>query len=175
MTDISTMSADAVYGAVDASQQADERRQRAMRSQLVSSWLRDRAAVDPRFEVYFDESDAADHWFGREQRGFRNALLRYVHLACCDHAMRDDRLLNIQRVPCRQRGVGGAVGGAMERPGLRPAGALSVDPAFVATYRWLGNQLLHQRRVMLDQLLAANGKGFSTGWRDFVGDLNPLG
>ena len=39
----------------------------------------------------------------------------------------------------------------------------------------LGNQLLNQRHVRLDQLLDANGAGFSSGWRDFVKDLNPLG
>ena len=42
-------------------------------------------------------------------------------------------------------------------------------------FTWLGNQLLAQRFVLRDQLLAANGRGFSSGWRDFVGDLNPLG
>jgi hypothetical protein len=40
---------------------------------------------------------------------------------------------------------------------------------------WLGNQLLSERRVLLDQLLDANGTGFSSGWRDFVKDLDPLG
>jgi hypothetical protein len=41
-------------------------------------------------------------------------------------------------------------------------------------YLWLGNQLLNQRHVLLDQLLEANGAGFSSGWRDFITDLNPI-
>jgi hypothetical protein len=48
-------------------------------------------------------------------------------------------------------------------------------PHYARAYIWLGNHLLYQRRVLLDQLLDANAAGYSSGWRDFVGDLNPLG
>jgi hypothetical protein len=59
--------------------------------------------------------------------------------------------------------------------GCGPQEGCPVDPTYRKTYRWLGNQLLNQRDVMVDQLLAANGEGFSNGWRDFVTDLNPVG
>jgi hypothetical protein len=173
MTDISTMSANAVYGAVQASRQTGAR-QDAARSELVYGWLRDRAAIDPRFRVYFDHSDAATHWFGREQPDFRDALLMYVHLACCDRTSRDNRITKLQSY-LEQAGVEVDPSAQQWRVlSCGPQEECSVHPTYSGTYQWLGNQLLDQRRLMLEQLLAANGEGFSNGWRDFIGDLNPL-
>ena len=175
LTDISTSSANAVYGAVEASGQTDERGQRGTRSELVFDWLRDRAAIDPRFRVYFDRSDAATHWFGRDQPDFRDAVLIYVHLACCDQ---DQRASRIEKLQNYLSAVGVKVDpSAAEWSALAcgPQEGCEVDPTYRGRYQWLGNQLLAQRRLILRQLLAANGEGFSSGWRDFVGDLNPVG
>jgi hypothetical protein len=172
-TDISKISANAVYGAEFAFDQPTQVEQRASRRAVLDTWLRDRAAIDPRFRVYFSNSDAADHWFvgrGRGPLGFRNAVLIYVLMACCD----EERSRHADRL----RRYLGSVGGPPALPD--PWSVLACDPGnscpnFGLAYRWLGNRLLDQRGVLLDQLLKANGAGFSSGWRDFVTDLNPLG
>jgi hypothetical protein len=176
LTDISTRSAGAVYGAVAASKLAGPP-QREARTETIGNWLRDRAAIEPRFDVYFGQSDAANHWYGRNREAnFRDAVLRYIHLACCDAATREQRLGRLKQYLY--------VAGRTPEPtdeehwqvlACGPQERCPVDKAYSATYQWLGNQLLYQRRRFLDDLLAANGKGFSTGWRDFVTDLNPLG
>jgi hypothetical protein len=173
-TDISKVSADAVFGAVAAVAQPAAQ-QRTARHQAIDYWLRTRATIDPRFVVYFSGSDAAEHWFagGRGRRlGFRNALLIYVLMVCCDehrntHAARLRAYLPTALAPA-------------DVPD--PWGVLTCDgrqschrPSYHRAYMWLGNQLLAQRRVLLDELLDANGIGFSSGWHDFVRDLNPLG
>jgi hypothetical protein len=178
LTDISKTSANAVYAAVEASRPAGQlqpAQQKAARSVLVNDWLRGRAAIDPRFWVYFDDSDAATHWFGREQPDFRDAVLMYVHLACCDRELRASRIEKLQGY-LEEAGVDVDPSADQWRVlACGPQEQCSVDPTYSTAYQWLGNQLLYQRRLMLEQLLAANGEGFSTGWRDFIGDLNPLG
>ncbi len=175
LTDISTVSADAVYGAVEASQQSG-RTQQTKRAEAIGTWLRDRAAIDPRFDVYFEQSEATNHWYGRRQPGFRNAVLIYLHLACCDAGQRAERLLRLQRY-LKAAGVQPQRSDAENWRVLAcgPQESCNMERSYSDTYRWLGNQLLAQRRNLLDQLLAANGAGFSNGWRDFIRDLNPLG
>jgi hypothetical protein len=174
-TDISKVSADAVYGALFAvSQSAAE--QRSSRRQAINDWLRSRATIDPRFVVYFSRSDAADHWFagGRERRlGFRNALLIYVLMACCDehrskHAARLRSYLPSAVAPVDLADPWGVLACDGQKSCLN-------ERSYYRAYMWLGNQLLGQRRVLLDELLHANGTGFSSGWHDFIDDLNPLG
>ena len=177
LTDISTMSADAVYGAVEASRQMPEGDQKAARAVLMGKWLRDRAAIEPRLNVYFEQSDATNHWYGRHrQPNFRDAMFRYLQLACCDAALRQRHLKRLREYLY-------VAGRPPERSDAEqwrilacgPQEPCSLEASYTAKYRWLGNQLLAQRRTLLVQLLAANGKGFSSGWRDFIGDLNPLG
>lgn len=175
-TDISKVSADAVYGAVFAVSEQSGAEQRGSRRQAINDWLRSRATIDPRFVVYFSRSDAADDWFagGRERHlGFRNAVLIYVLMACCDerrseHAARLRTYLPTAVAPADLSD---------------PWALLACDGqescldqrSYYRAYMWLGNQLLGQRRVLLDELLHANGAGFSSGWHDFINDLNPLG
>jgi hypothetical protein len=175
-TDISKVSANAVYGAEFAVSQQSGVEQLESRRAALDTWLRDRAVIDPRFRVYFSDSDAADHWFaghGRGLLGFRNAVLIYVLMACCDE---HERSRHVKRL----RTYLGAVPGPSTM--RDPWSALACGPQepcqpkrYGQAYVWLGNRLLDQRHVLLDQLLDANGAGFSTGWRDFVTDLNPLG
>jgi hypothetical protein len=169
-TDISKASADAVYGAEFSVSQKRGAKQHAARRAAVDNWLRERAAIDPRFLVYFAHSDADDHWFagrGHGRLGFRNAVLIYIHLACCDQ----ERSGHVKRL----RGYLGAVRGPWGVLACGPQEACQRKDGYGQAYLWLGNQLLSQRRVLLDQLLEANGAGFSSGWRDFIKDLNPLG
>jgi hypothetical protein len=175
LTDISKESADAVYGAVEASKLAGPP-QRAARSATIGNWLRDRATIEPRVDVYFGRSGAANHWYGREHEGnFRDAVLRYVNLACCDEAVRAKQLKRLREyLLVAGRKPEPADAARWEVLGCGPQERCAVDKTYIATYQWLGNQLLYQRRHLLDQLLDANGEGFSTGWRDFVADLNPL-
>jgi hypothetical protein len=124
--------------------------------------------------VYFDESDAADHWRGRGALGFRNAVLLYIHMACCDsgRARHVEMLERYLAVPDEE----------IERLRYDPWEVLRCGPGenctptpnYKAAYVWLGNQLFAQTRTLRDQLLAANAQGFSTDWRDLIGDLNPL-
>ena len=176
-TDISKVSANAVYGAEFAVSQQSGTEQRESRRAALDTWLRDRAIIDPRFDVYFSDSDAADHWFaghGRGMLGFRNAVLIYVLMACCDDG---ERAGHVHRL----RVYLGLPPGPATLPD--PWSALACGPQescgppgrYGQAYVWLGNRLLDQRHVLLDQLLEANGAGFSSGWRDFVTDLNPLG
>jgi hypothetical protein len=175
LTDISKDAADAVYGAQSALGQQDPR---LARGAVVNAWLRERAAVDPRFRVYFSNSDAADHWFVNRRHGFlgfRNAVFLYVLMACCDSHDRSSQLRRLQRY------LSGAP--LPKRLGADPWDVLACGPQepcaldrrYPAAYRWLGNQILAQRQVLLQQLLHANASGFSSGWADFVRDLNPLG
>jgi len=175
-TDISKVSANAVYGAGFAVSQQSGAEQKASRREALDTWLRDRATIDPRFLVYFSHSDAADHWFAGHTHGrlgFRNAVLIYVLMACCDH----ERSGHLKRLHAYL----GTTPGPPNRPD--PWSVLACGPQetcqpngpYGQAYLWLGNRLLDQRHVLLDQLLEANGTGFSSGWRDFVKDLNPVG
>jgi hypothetical protein len=175
-TDISKVSADAVYGAVFAVSRQSGVGQRASRRQAIHDWLRSRATIDPRFIVYFSRTGAADHWFTGGRRhllGFRNAVLIYILMACCDEH-RSEHAAHLRAY------LPGAVAPAsLPDPWsvLSCNGAESCPNggAYQRAYMWLGNQVLSQRRVLLDELLHANGTGFSSGWHDFVNDLNPLG
>jgi len=177
-TDISKISAGAVYGAVAAIRlRGPEQRTAWLNTQ--DTWLRDRAAADPRFRVYFPGSGATRHWFqlGRERGylGFRNAVYLYVLVACCDAPNRPTRLHRLRlylgkttkhkeiKHPWRVLACG------PQEPPCTESGS------YLAAYRWLGNQVLAKRQVLLDEVLAANGAGFSDGWGDFVRDLDPLG
>jgi len=175
-TDISKVSANAVYGAEFAVSQQSGPEQRASRRAALDTWLRDRASIDPRFLVYFSHSDSADHWFAGHAHGglgFRNAVLIYVLMACCDQ----ERSGHLKRLRAY---LGSPAGSHTLRD---PWSVLACGPQescpgqgrYGQAYLWLGNRVLDQRRVLLDQLLEANGTGFSSGWRDFVKDLNPLG
>jgi hypothetical protein len=175
-TDISKVSANAVYGAEFSVSQQSGAEQHAARRAAVDNWLRDRAAIDPRFLVYFAHSDAADHWFagsGQGRLGFRNAVLIYILMACCDHERsghlkRLRAYLGAAPVPASLRDPWSVLAcGAQE--------ACQPNGRYGQAYLWLGNQVLNQRHVLLDQLLEANSVGFSSGWRDFIRDLNPLG
>ena len=175
-TDISKISANAVYGAEFSVSQQSGAEQRAARRTAVDNWLRDRAAVDPRFLVYFSHGDAADHWFaGRKHSrlGFRNAVLIYILMGCCDqqrsqHVHRLRAYLGAAPTPATLRDPWSVLACGPQEPCQQKG-------RYGQAYLWLGNQLLNQRHVLLDQLLEANGTGFSSGWRDFVTDLNPLG
>ena len=171
LSDVVKETADAVYGAQDVSLRQNGQEQARM--QLLGAWLRRRTALETPLLVYFDESEAADHWRGRDQLGLRNAVLVYVLLACCD----PNRARHVEML----RTYLGTVS-EPEEVGLWRAlrcgpgeGGCTMHGSYHVSYRWLGNRLLDQRLVLRDQLLAANGRGFSRGWRDFVGDLNPLG
>jgi hypothetical protein len=177
LTDISKLSADAVYGAQSAAGQPGMQ-QRPSRSMVVSTWLRDRAAVDPRFRVYFSNSDAADHWFVNRRHGFlgfRNAVFLYVLMACCDAHDRSSQIRRLQHY----LGAGPEPKQMTEDPWIvlacGPQESCTLDSRYQTAYRWLGNQILAKRQVLLEQLLDANAAGFSSGWGDFVRDLDPLG
>jgi hypothetical protein len=174
--DIRKASAGAVYGAVRASRARGED-QRSARADLIFGWLQDRVAIEPRFDVYFDDSRAAKHWFGRDGApSFRDAMLRYVHLACCDAALRERHLTRLrQYLSASGREFQPSDTEKWAVLSCGPQESCPVDETYSATYQWLGNQLLDQRHKLLDQLLHANGEGYSTGWRDFITDLNPLG
>jgi hypothetical protein len=184
VTDVSKASAAAVYGAVAAVSKKGER-QRAMRGALVSTWLRDRAALGPRFQVYFDRSEAASHWFGRgslapnllgfPDTGFKDALFRYVNLACCDRANRGTHLGRLQVYLAVVTTNVAPEGRVWDTLNCGPQEDCDVDiKVYRHNYRWLGDTLLKQRENMIDQLLAANGEGFSSGWGDFISDLKPV-
>jgi hypothetical protein len=73
------------------------------------------------------------------------------------------------------------VGTSTSSTGEEPWPALSCAPTQTCgdmthsrAYLWLGNQLLYEQQAFLEDLLEANGSGFSTGWRDFIHDLVPL-
>jgi hypothetical protein len=174
LAEVVKASTDAVYGAQDISSQADPQQQRQARTQLYGSWLRGRSTLETPMLVYFDESDAADHWRGRGALGFRNAVLLYILMACCDpgRARHVEMLEKYLAVPPEE----------LERLGFDPWEALRCGPGenctpaqnYKTAYTWLGNQLFAQTRTLRDQLLAANAEGFSTDWRDLISDLNPL-
>ena len=169
-TSISSVVADAVYSAesVEAKGEAAERHDR---HEVIHQWLRDRAAIEPRLVVYFGGSDAAKWWFSSKSIGYRNAVLVFAHLACCDEKQREVHVRWLRKF----------IGTETSSTRGDPWRALSCEPprrcgdmSHSSAYLWLGNQLLYQRQAFLEDLLDANGSGFSTGWRDFVHDLVPL-
>jgi hypothetical protein len=171
-TSISSIVADAIYGA-EAAESRPSAGKEQLRHDVIHTWLRDRAAVEPRLSVYFGGSDAASWWFESKRIGYRNAVLVFAHLACCDATQRKVHVRWLRKF------VGD--GTAPPASGGDPWRALSCEPertcggtTHSVAYRWLGNQLLYQRQAFLEDLLVANGSGFSTGWRDFVHDLFPL-
>jgi hypothetical protein len=177
LTDISKDSANAVYGA-QAVVGPLELHKRAARSAVVNTWLRERAAVDPRFRIYFSNSEATDHWFVNRRKswlGFRNAVFLYALMACCDRHDRPSQIRRLKRylkeAPLPEKL--GADPWVVLACG--PAERCELQPRYADAYRWLGNQILAQRQVLLQQLLHSNARGFSSGWHDFVSDLNPLG
>jgi hypothetical protein len=177
LSDVVKATTDAVYGAQDVSLQADPEQQRQARSQLLGAWLRGRSTLETPMLVYFDPSDAADHWRGRGQLGLRNAVLLYVLMVCCDREERDDhiRMLRNYLPPLAPEDIERLEFDPWNALRCGPQEACTLDPRYRRAYTWLGNRILEQRLVLRDQLLAANGKGFSSGWRDFVADLNPVG
>jgi hypothetical protein len=169
-TSISSIVADAIYGAETAESRSSAEKEQ-LRHDVIHKWLRDRAAVEPRLSVYFGGSDAASWWFASKRIGYRNAVLVFAHLACCDATQRATHVRWLRKF----------VGDGAVPAGKHPWRALSCEPmrtcgdtTHAVAYRWLGNQLLYQRQAFLEDLLEANGSGFSTGWRDFVHDLFPL-
>jgi hypothetical protein len=177
-TDVSKVSANAVYGAV-AALRLKGPEQKAAFQNVQDTWLRDRAAIDPRFRVYFPHSQANRHWFqlgqDRGYLGFRNAVYLYALLPCCDNGSLAKRLGRLRLY------LGPTVKYKIDKD---PWQVLVCGPhkptctsgaSYLARYRWLGNQILGKRQVLLDELLEANGAGFSSGYGDFVRDLNPLG
>jgi hypothetical protein len=177
LTDISKDSANAVYGAQSVVSPLEPHK-RPARSAVVYTWLRERAAVDPRFRVYFSNSDAADHWFVNRRHGFlgfRNAVFLYALMACCEAHDRSSQIRRLKRylkdAPLPEKL--GADPWVVLACG--PQEPCALDAEYQAAYRWLGNQILAKRQVLLQQLLDANATGFSSGWGDFVRDLDPLG
>jgi hypothetical protein len=173
LSDVVKATTDAVYGAQDISLQADPELQGQARSQLYGAWLRGRSTLETPMLVYFDPSDAADHWRGRGQLGLRNAVLVYIFMSCCD-PHRAEHISMLQKyLKTTARLPGGGDPWVVLACG--PGESCTPAPNYQVAYRWLGNRILEQRLVLRDQLLAANGAGFSSGWRDFVDDLNPIG
>jgi hypothetical protein len=169
-TSISSIVADSIYSA-EAVEAKGDAAVREDRRAVIHEWLRERATVEPRFVVYFGESDAAQWWFSEKGIGYRNAVLVFAHLACCDE---DQRVVHV-------RWLRKFVGTGTTSTRGDPWQALACEPTrmcgdmtYSSAYLWLGNQLLYQREPFLRDLLDANGAGFSTGWRDFVHDLVPL-
>lgn len=174
LADVVRASTDAMYGAQDVTAMTDASEQSRARAALYRAWLRSRSGVETPMLVYFDDSEAADHWRGRGELGFRNAVLIYVFMSCCDPDRRNHVAMLKKYVDTPGRLPGG--GDPWDVLGCGP-GEKGCTPAanYAVAYRWLGNQLFAQQRVLRDQLLSANGAGFSTDWRDLVSDLNPLG
>lgn len=176
-TDISRVSANAVLGAEFAVTQQSGPEQFAARRAVLNDWLRERASIDPRFQVYFSGSDAEDEWGFPGRRNsrpsFRNAVLYYVLLACCD---RQDRAAQLTKL----RVYLGNVRTSPKAPdpwallACGPQEQCTVRAGYEQAYVWLGERLLEGRRALFDQLLDANAAGFSSGWGDFIEDLNPL-
>lgn len=138
---------------------------------MIHQWLRDRATIEPRFDVYFGDSDAAKWWFSSKGIGFRNAVLVFAHLACCDETQREVHVRWLRKfVGVDTSSTGGDPWRALACEPPRTCG----DMSYSSAYLWLGNQLLYQREPFLEDLLDANGSGFSTGWRDFIHDLVPV-
>jgi hypothetical protein len=171
LADIVRETADAVYGAQEVSLQPDEQLLEA-KNRLYGAWLRGRTALETPMFVYFDESEAADHWRGRGQLGFRNAVLLYALMSCCDEA----RAQHIAMLKKYLNTAETLMDGGDPWSALRCGPGEDCTPAsnYDEAYRWLGNRILEQRLVLWGQLFEANGEGFSSGWRDFIGDLNPL-
>jgi hypothetical protein len=169
-TSISSIVAAAVYSAEAAEAQAGAG-QRHSRHNVIHQWLRDRATIEPRLVVYFGGSDAAKWWFSSKGIGYRNAVLVFAHLACCEGTQREVHIRWLRKF----------VGEGTSSTRGDPWRALSCEPPrtcgdmkYSNAYLWLGNQLLYQRQPFLKDLLEANGSGFSTGWREFIHDLVPL-
>jgi hypothetical protein len=169
-TGISTIVAAAVYSA-EAVEARTGAGQRQSRHDVIHQWLRDRATIEPRLVVYFGGSDAAKWWFASKGTGYRNAVLVYAHLACCDREQRGGHVRWMRKF----------VRTGTSSTGEDPWRALSCEPpetcgdmTHSGAYLWLGNQLLYERQAFIEDLLEANGSGFSTGWRDFIHDLVPL-
>jgi hypothetical protein len=172
LADIVRETADAAYGAQEVSLQPASQLQEA-KNRLYGAWLRGRTALETPIFVYFDESEAADHWRGRGQLGFRNAVLVYALTSCCD----EDRARHIAMLKKYLNTTGTLQDGGDPWIALRCGpGEEGSTPAsnYDEAYRWLGNRILEQRLVLWGQLFEANGEGFSNGWRDFVGGPNPL-
>lgn len=175
LAEVVSASTDAIYGAQDIASQRDPQQQRQARTQLYGAWLRGRSTLETPMLVYFDESDAAGHWRGRGGLGFRNSVLIYIFLSCCDpnrarHIAMLERYFDVPPLDFAKLGFNPWT--ALQ---CGPGEDCQPAPRYHDAYRWVGNGLFAETRVFRDQLLAANARGFSTDWRDHVSDLNPLG
>ena len=173
LADVVRASTDALYGAQDVTAMTDASEQSKARADLYRAWLRSRSGVETPMLVYFDDSKAADHWRGRGELGLRNAVLIYVFMSCCDPHRKNHVATLKKYVDTPSRLPGG--GDPWDVLDCGPGEGCTPAKNYAVAYRWLGNQLFAQQRVLRDQLIAANGAGFSTDWRDLVGDLNPFG
>ena len=157
----------------------------ALRRELRTGWLSTSAVIDARFATYFGE-DLEDQWLDHQA-----AMFAWLALGCCGHD--DDGNLEtvrsyVHRHPPTERWLRSETRNAFEVDHGTPWILLECapydadaecrspkgNPDFDAGYDWVGQALNNRRAALLERVLSSEVAGFSSGWTDFLKDLNPF-
>ena len=157
----------------------------ALRRTLRTEWLSTSAVIDARFATYFSD-DLEDQWLEHQA-----AMFGWLALGCCGHdgdgnleAVRS----YIHRHPPSERWQQSESRMALEAEHGTPWKLLACAPHdldkacrspkgnrnFDVGYVWVGQALNNRRAVLLEDVLDSDVTGFSSGWGDFMKDLNPF-
>lgn len=155
----------------------------ALRRELRTRWLSTSAVITARFAAYFG-GNLEKRWLDHQ-----DAMFAWLALGCCGH----DGDGNLETVRSYLRRHPPSEDWQPDRTSLEkehgtPWKLLKCAPhdldkgcrsskanrKFNAGYEWVGRGLNNRHAVLLEDVLDSDVTGFSTGWTDFLKNLNPL-
>jgi len=157
----------------------------ALRRNLRTEWLSSSAVIDARFVTYFGD-DLEERWLDHQA-----AMFAWLALGCCGHDG-DGNLKTlssyVHRHPPSEVWQQAESRTSLEAEHETPWKLLKCapydldrgcrspkgDPNFDVGYTWVGQALNNRRAILLEDVLDSDVTGFSSGWTDFVKNLNPF-
>jgi hypothetical protein len=156
-----------------------------LRRELRTGWLSTSAVIDARFATYFSD-ELEDQWLDHQA-----AMFAWLALGCCGHDD-DGNLATVRsylhRHPPSDRWQGQTSHTSLKADYGTPWEVLRCaphdedkncrsakgNPSFDVGYVWVGQALNDRRATLLENVLGSDVTGFSSGWTDFVKNLNPF-
>jgi len=130
------------------------------RNKSLEDWRLAAAKVDPSFYAYFPGQSVTNEW-----TSYKEAILGYVGLACCDQAFQAHDVAAVRDFVRRVNLFTTHPGGSLD---ILAAGPASDPSLYQSAYTWVGLQLLGYRGQLLDHLIHANAKAYCSGILDFL-------
>jgi hypothetical protein len=154
-----------------------------LQRRLTTEWTGKEAVVYARLKTYFDDN-LSDQWID-----YQLAMRRWIALGCCGPAHDGDRVavrVYLDEHPPsetwrRDYDLGPWAWRVLKcaphdedavcrKSGLSPKGHRDFDESYIISGQALNGSL----ERLVQRIRESDVKGFSTDWRDFIDDLNPL-